>query len=375
VTGKHGLAFARPIPVGLDSLSSALTRPLRVAGGGSVELNRDAARAILYDWGFPSRTQVVQAESGLTGAHIIPVMQPVLQRFMIELRQSLRFALPEAQRQDLTLKLTGPGGRTPGFAHIVADELSVKVDPDDASREYDYRDVTSPASELMDALLCKRAGELALEPAAISRVRRARHLQRWLWTGTAAAAAMIAMDVVRFESRLAGMRRQAQARQTQDEGMAALKLTADRLLATSSAMGVLEGTIRKEIGAPVRIGAVLHELSRLTPPAIRLINVSFKPGSEGTVLGGVSGYAMEDPHHPGAASQLLQEYMERLTQSPLMSRLTLANVQSTLLEQAPAQTFDMSFEAIGAPVEASMTAPSRGSSFAAAAGAGKEQQP
>lgn len=353
IAAKNTLLFARPISVGLETLVSSLKRPIRLSGGQTIELNHDTARAMLHECGFPSRTQVVSEELQLTGGQIVPVMQPVLQRFMVELRQSLRFALPENQRQGLTLRLCGPGAKTPGFQQIAADELGAKVELDQGLQAYDYREPTSPGSELMSALTAKRAGsDLELEPLNASRQRRLRHMQRWLWTGAAASLAMIGFDVVRYQGRVGDLRKQAEALQSQSEGLAALKATSEKLVAASEAMSALDNTIRKEVGARVCMGAMMQELSRVTPPSIRLYNIAFKPGSNGMVIGGLSGYALDDATDLGATSRLLESYMQQLGESPLMSRLALANVQSTVLGTEPAQSFDVSFDTVAAPVDA-----------------------
>lgn len=352
IASKGSIIFARQISVGLDALRQSLMRPLRLSSGQSVELGREVAQAIIHDHGFPSRAQVVHAEMQLTGAQIVPVLQPVLQRFMVELRQSLRFALPEGQRDAVTLRLLGPGSRTPGFPEIIADELGVKVEPDRAYAAFDHREPASAGSELTDAMTSRRAmTELGLAPLAVTRDRRMRQMQRWLWTGAAAAVVMIGFDYARYQSRLTDVRKDVEASNKHSEGMAALKATADKLVAASNAMGALENTIRKETGSRLCMGAVMQELSRLTPASIRLFSVSFKPGNEGQVLGRISGYVTDDAAQGGAGTRLLENYMRQLGESPLLARLSLANVQATILEQTPAQTFDISFDGIAVPVE------------------------
>jgi hypothetical protein len=361
ITANQSIIFARPIAAGLDAMVTSLTRPLRLANGQTVELNRETARQIIHECGFPSRSQVVHAEKELIGGHIVPLLQPVLQRFMVELRQSLRFALPEGQREDVTLLLCGPGARTPGFTQIVTAELGVKVSADEQYQNFDYRQPTSAGSELLDALAARRAmSELALEPLAQSRSRRMRQMQRWLWTGAAAALAMIGFDAMRLHGRLAQTRKQSDALQSQTEGMQALKVTADKLLAASAAMATLENTIARESGARVCMGAVLQELSRITPSPIRLFNINFKPGSE-VMLGGLSGYVVEDARNPNTAGHVLEGYMQRLGQSPLLDHVALANVQTSIVQERPAQSFDMSFDAVAAPIESLTAAPEAGS--------------
>lgn len=351
IASNGAVVFARPISVGLDALVGSLTRTLRLSGGQTIDLNRDTARTIVQTCGFPSRTQIVHEELQLTGGHIVPAMQPVLQRFMVELRQSLRFALPENQRQGLQLRLSGPGARTPGFSQIAADELGVKIEPFQSDSKYDFADARCSESELIHAIAARRAlTDLALEPLQVARQRQTRHFQKCLWAGAAAALALIAFDATRMGGKVREMHKQVDALQTQSEGMAALKSTSDRLLAASTAMTKLDNLIRSETGARVCMGSILQEISRVTPPAIRLYSMQFKPGSD-VIIGSLSGYAMDDAADPGASSELLDTYIQRLGDSPLLLKLSLANVQSTTLETASAQSFDVTFDAVAVPAD------------------------
>jgi hypothetical protein len=339
--------------VGIDTLVHSLQTPLRLRSGQTLELPRDKARRIIHECGFPDRSTVVDAELELTGGQIVPLLQPALQRCMVEVRQSLRFALPENQRQSVKLTLCGPGSRTPGLAHIASDELGLKVECDERAQAYDDQAPDSPASELADATLERKLiQELSLQPLAVLRRIRQRRMRGWLWTGAAAALAMIAFDAARFQGRLTKVREQASALQIKNDGIRAMKDTADRLLAASAAMNTLEHTIARETVAQVFMGILLKELSQVTPPSVRLANVTFKPGTQ-SLDGVIAGYALDDPQAPGSATKVLESYIQRLSESPLMSRLVLANIQATRLEEQPAQSFEVGFLAVAAPVSRS----------------------
>ena len=53
---------------------------------------------------------------GLAGTQVVPLLQPVLQRFIVELRQSLRFGLNDNDRANLSLFITGPGSAVKGLS-------------------------------------------------------------------------------------------------------------------------------------------------------------------------------------------------------------------------------------------------------------------
>jgi hypothetical protein len=350
VAADSALLFARPISVGLETLVTSLCMPLRLRNGQTLEFPADKARTIIHECGIPDRTQVIDEAMQVTGGQIIPLLQPALQRCMVEVRQSLRFALPDGQRQKVRLMLWGPGARTPGLANIAADELGLSVECDDRAKSYDYREPASPASELADTLVERRAlTALELRPLAATRRVRQSALRRWLWTGAAAALAMLAFDAVRFQSRLRTVRHEAQTLAAQSDSAKALQATADRLMAASTAMTSLENAIRRETGAQIFMGAALKELSQLTPSAIRLTNVTFKPGHD-AITGVIAGYALDETNAPGSATRTLESYMQRLSQSPLLDHLVLSNVQVTNVNDQPGQSFEVAFDAVAVPV-------------------------
>lgn len=347
IAHEGNVLFARAISIGIDALVTSLTRPIR--GGASqapFALDREEARALLNRWGFPQREAIVDAARGISGSQVIPLLQPVLQRFIVELRQSLRFALSEDQRRRISVVAMGPGAALPGFAGILSAELDLDVQPGSGREDSSASPPDSPGDELIDAMRDARlARELGLQPTILQQRHATRRVQRCLWTGAAAAIALMAFDGLRNHERLIELRRQAQLLTTRSDDAKALENVTARVTSASAEMAKLEGLIVRETGTKVAPGAMLHELGLMTPASIRLTEVSLRR-ADARVTGSIAGYAFQEREE--TPNRDLQPFIERLRTSPLLEDVVLSNVQGGSLREAVTQRFEIGLVAVSA---------------------------
>jgi Tfp pilus assembly PilM family ATPase len=342
------LLFTRKIDLGLETLVACLTRPIRTAGGDEpVELSVDDARGLLHAQGIPEPDASLGESSELTGRQIIPLMQPVLQRFIVELRQSLRFGVSDDARGAVSIQLTGPGSRLPRFAHLVQDELDVEatVDPDYAS--FDPMQPGSSGNELLDA--AHERGliqQLGLVPRELASRRRTGRARRWLWTGAAAALAIVAFDAFRFTSRLDHARAAAESRAAELDDVESLRATGHRIAGVLGGMRELEGLIDAEVGTRVDYQACLHELSQLTPESIRFTTISLRRTDAGASAT-LTGYAFEPDQASGHNE--LQVLVDTLDESPLFSNVVLGHVTRGSIGARKSQQFEAAFDVVPVP--------------------------
>ena len=348
IADSGNLLFARPINLGFDALVTSLTRSIRGANGAApIELDAASARTILHRFGFPNREQVVHETLGLTGAQIIPLLQPVLQRFIVELRQSLRFGVIEEQRQTLQVSITGPGSAIPNFATLIATELKSTVATDESYAAFDHQAPDSAGSELMDAVVdAKTLSRLKLQPRQMARARHINRLRRWLWTGTAAALVLIAADTVHQHRRLADAKHRMTAFESQTTDLKALQATGEKLFTVIGAADKLEARIASETGSSINFRAALQEFSRLAPDSVRLTHIGFNR-DKGRTVGRIYGHAFENPGSPGRTQ--LEPFVEKLKSSPLFDDVVLADVQAGNVQHANSQKFEVSLTGIGIP--------------------------
>jgi Tfp pilus assembly protein PilN len=341
------LRFCRRIDLGLDAVVQALTRPIRGAGqDGAVELDVDEARAVLREHGIPERDDVIHERRQLTGARVIPLLQPVLQRLIVELRQSLRFGLSDEDRAGLELTITGPGAALRGLDRLIDDELEVPTARDSRYEGCVWFEPTAGAGELLDAMEQRRfLRGFALLPRELDQRRRIARLRRWMWTGAAAAIVVIAVNAFTNRHRLDEARREADAYASVRDAEA-LQETGQRLQAALQAMSAFRAAIDQEMGRRVDFRACLHELSRLTPPSVRFTSVNFRQDASET-LGTVVGFAFAPTDQPGQTE--LEAFIAQLRSSPLFRDPELSQVTWGEINGREGERFEATFGAIAVP--------------------------
>lgn len=345
--GGGRVRFKRSIGLGVETLVQGLARPIRVPDEESVQLDQETARLVLHEHGIPETDEVVVTRTNLTRQHIMPQIQPVLQRYVVELRQSLRFGLPDGDRKAIEITVTGPGSTIPGLIELMGWELQLKFNVDARYADYDYRAPAGPGSELRDAAEDPRLlGYLNLQPQATAQVRQMSRLRKWLWAGAAATLALIAGDALRLQMRLGLVREQADTLKTTVVELTSLGQTKARVEKSVVAMHAVEKLIAEEVGARADMRAILQELSRLAPESVKLNTVRF--AQEGrSITAKLYGRALQA--NDGSGKTDVEPFIDALKGSPLFRNPTLRNVERVVFPDGLGERFEASFDAILAP--------------------------
>lgn len=365
IVADRSILFVRRIPIGLDALLAALQRPFRPAALASTEITLDAGAAhrLLLTHGIPHREAVI-GEDGLTGRDIAPLLQPSLQRLMVELRQSLRFGVPASLRPGIRIRLDGAGGALPGLASLIAGELDV---PTEAAPRREQRDPYDPlASDGPVALIAaarRRFDGHGLLPHPLARARRSRQTRARLWAGAAVALAFIAFDGLRQNARLQRVERDLHSAQIQGELARSMSEARAVMLAAHQAMQRLEAQVEADHGAQPDPGSAIAELAALTPPQVVLQSLSLRregaagpaarPSAPGTgtdhaprdnrLHGLITGVIVDASDDGAAGAHGLAQYVRSLSESPLLAGVALGGVHATRHAGHPAERFEITF--------------------------------
>ncbi len=345
--GSGCVRFVRSIALGTETIVKTLTRPIRTTDETSINLDHDTAQRIFYDHGIPETDDVLDESLQLRRRHIMPQIQPVLQRYVVELRQSLRFGLSEDDRQAIEITVSGPGSTIPGLAELIAWELNLKFATDTRYSDYDFRAPAGDGSELRDAIdNTQFLDRLNLQPAEAALRRQAGRLRRWLWAGAAAALAFIALDTVQVRSRLTDARQQAAAHTIAATEAVGMQETHRKILAAGAAINDLEQTIAAEASAALNMRAILQELSLVTPASIKLNSLRFARTGD-IVRARLHGRAIEIDTVTGQTEVGL--FITMLKKSPLFREAGLRDVERGSFAEGNGERFEASFEAVLAP--------------------------
>lgn len=346
------LAFARPMPVGVESIVEALTGH---ASGDSALLDRCGARELLFESGIPSADGWARGTPALDPLTVLPLIQPVLQRLVIEVKQSVRFGLGAEQRDAVGFELAGPGAGVLNLARTLGVAASLELAGDPAPSPTDDRpDLRGDLGHI------GHAGELvpALEPRRAAERRARRASTQAVLAGSALALLAIGLDA--SESHL----RQSAAEQTlsslrADLGpeAAAARAEADAALARVGALRDAERRIDATLPERAPMAALLAEIARRTPEGVELSDVDVRsqgPGVECVLTGIVRS------DRSGSEAERFNAFAERLRESPLVATTRLGDTRRLLEGGSPALGFAITLDLV--------TLPQRGAALASWSG-------
>jgi Tfp pilus assembly PilM family ATPase len=330
------LRFARQISLGTESLVEALAREVRVGEGSSVTLTGAQVRETLAKTGIPTREQAFMTEPAVGGDAVLPLLQPVLQRWVVEIRQSLRFGLEDAERKGVTLHGLGAGAGVPRLLKILADQLSLPLQEAVAGAD---------AGGAIDAWLGAEPA-ICLVPRRTMTERSNRRLRRAVLIGAASAAAAIGVDAVLTRADLG--RRLDELKQTKSRLQSATSATTLRdqvILEQSALVQARKRAAAKTAEAPAW-DAVLAMLARQTPSTMKLVDVQFTMDRGQPTVRLMGRTPMGDASDSQA---VLKRYMEALSAVPLVKTCKLGATQRGDSDAGAVQNFEMMLTLVPLP--------------------------
>jgi len=339
VSSLKRLHLLRPIELGVNRLVEALVKPIE-NNDRCVMLERADARQMLVDIGIPDRDQVVDAANDLTGVDVLPLLQPTLQRLVVELKQSLRFGLNEKERKNIRLTLEGPGASIPGLAKILSVETGIDLTEESlCAAEHGALAEQSAVEEM--------APRLNLVPISMMKRRMRHRIKTGILTGAGIAVALLAMD--------AGW--SVRSMRQIDQKILAMGSVTD---SATKAIDRQEQTIRESVVvnwtasriaklAPRRVnwGAWLEELARRTPDSIQIRSVSADQD-------GASPTAVIEAVAVAATTELERDVITKMVESlrdcPLVESAQLGAVQRDQQGDYVSQEFRIVVSLVASPV-------------------------
>jgi hypothetical protein len=353
------LRFVRFISVGTEPMVEALAR--RAADptlpASLPPLTREDVRALFTSRGLPSPDRPWPALPAAPAA-----LAPILQRLAIEIKQSLRFGLadapasaPAAQPSPGTpavhIVIDGPGGALPGLPEALARLCGTTVaaagtesvaitlgEPGEGAATH------SPLAALGDL-------ELALLPHDRENAALVRRVRVGLWSGIAAACALVGVyagaarvALAQERDRLAAVERLA----TADAPSTALLAEAADAQRLST---LLTERYTQRVAPQLPIDALLADIADATPNAIRLASVSVTASPGGSLVCEISGNARADSaanDRPDFSTDI-RAFASRLEAIPIVSAVRLGTTQRTRDARGDLHQFELSLTLAPAP--------------------------
>lgn len=354
--GANGrLLLIRKIGLSIELLADALARPIHRKGNDApVTLSRDEVRTVLFETGIPKPEDVVDQARAITGLDILPLLQPVLQRAIVEAKQSLRFGLPEAQRASASFVICGPGAAIPRLHELIAEQTSLSLNRV-AAPTLDPNLPGCAGGDLHLALEFNRP-TLNLLPRALRSERAGKRLRRALVAGSVAAALVATADGLVTSRQLESARAEAAAILANESASHQGHNLREQAAAWQSAINNARNGIDHSLGLRSDWEAVLKELSFLTPDSIRLLDISGASTSDKPQIV-LQGYALRTPSGPSVPD--FAPYIQAVSQSPLVADVAIGATQRTTIDNLDALRFSATVTLVGLPPQHALMEESR----------------
>ncbi|MEK6703299.1 MAG: hypothetical protein AABZ53_13630 [Planctomycetota bacterium] len=326
--GRHGsgiaggnsgnVLFARGIGTGYEMLIEAYARAMRACGVESAD-----AATLLFRTGIPARDRVIDEGSGVRGDRIAPLLQPVLQRLAIEIKQTLRFGLPEGEAARVSLVLAGPGAAIHGLAEVLGAQIDISAAPIAPQHAHG---ATRAAGSLV----------VALTPMSVRLARSRVGLRMAVQLGAAAAALFIASDFTMSRRALASVRDEIRANESSIEQVKANKDRETRLGVLRDRLGRYDQFLYASVGEKASLAGAVAEMTRLNFEGLRVAELVASHANDGVMLAMKGSLPID-----GQGKDRLSGLMERLAASPMFESANLISKQSSTTGADPMVTFSL----------------------------------
>ncbi len=273
------LKLVRHVSLDVGTLTQALTMPMTVrpvgtAEGGTTEVRLSAydARSLLFRVGVPERDAVIDEQRGLTGAAALPLLQPVLQRAIVEMRQSLRFGLEEAERAGARLVVVGPGSEVPKLGAMLAAQLNLTAALPRCPGEHrtDLEEAGTQATRLGVNLL----------PYGSALTQGVRRVRAALLAGVACSLVYAGVEGATTWMHTNELREKIAALEGTTREAREFMEGKEKLTARDAALAALKRSIDRAVGDSAPWSAWMAELASLTPANAKLRDISMSAEGE-----------------------------------------------------------------------------------------------
>jgi hypothetical protein len=335
------LIFARGLDFGYAKLAEAIARAGRAGDRRGVD--QLLAYQTLFAAGIPQRHQ--GPEAGSTGVcldGVLPLMQPVLQRFIIETRQTLRFSVAEAEHSKLKVLIAGSGATIPGLPEALESNF-------DAGIQTHQSEDKCPLGPM-------EAGELScvtglpfsgvLPPSEADRRMHGRLNGALRVGGIVLAMVMLASGGWAY-ARTAALRKQVANFQTRVDAMDEHELYVKRAQKLSTDIASASQTIKDLIGERPRWFAALALVSRDCGDSVELNHIAGSYAPDKTPLLTLSGTAYPKRNGPDS----LTDFVSRVSKNPVVANVKIVSTQATEVSGVEAKSFIVSVHLRAADAE------------------------
>lgn len=343
--GSDRLVFARYFPTGTEALVDSLTRARTTAAcetpGATIQ--RSQARELLFTTGIPRPDGSAELWCGLGPSAVVPLIRPVLQRLMVETRQTLRFGLSKGERNNSRILLAGPGASIKRLGEALSSETH---DRNDFGSFQQAEPAPRSQADFGSGWCAPSRVALNLLPEAIKSKVRSRNMRRAMWLGIGAAAVAIGIDGFESYESLREERHTLAALQEHGAHSSPAPLVVIQAAAARHGINRAERRIRERMADAPESAALLAALAQETPAHIRLTSIELTC-RQGVWVSRVTGIVRASPSASPAAS--VKAFVDRIGAVPIVAQARLGSTQLGKSDDNEVLIFDLTIELVRIP--------------------------
>lgn len=307
----QGITMLRAFDVGLVHMVEAVIRAASSSESGPAKaMSFDRAQAILLETGLPRNSASFESQSGLSVRAVMPTLQPVLQRFSVELKQSLRRVLRDNQFRGVRVLMSGPGAGIPGIDLALGESLEIDLIP-----AADGNTSRSIAETWADS----STNDLVLRTLAHEVERRNGMLRRAAMAGALLAAAFVGGEALLQTHRLRRVEREIASRAVQVEQVRQLRDLCERARTLEGSISTARDIIGTFVGDQPDWSTSLHEVALAARGLVSLTEIRAEAERNGAFLT-IAGLAPASE-----ADSPLNSFLEQLRSSALVEDVEVAS--------------------------------------------------
>lgn len=344
VAVRGRVEIVRAIGIGVESLVEALLRLTRRRdagsdrGGDESPMTRDVARRLLADVGVPNPGDELPGLPGCTGANVLPLLQPVVQRLAVEIKQSLRFGTSEADRASVSLVVTGEGGGIPRLAEVLGGYAGIAVA---------HGDGAVPERRPLAAVAAAHLHRLPmLLNRSTAETRLATGIRRGLLAGVAAAGLMLGIEAVSVVASLTKEQERLAAIRANSAGQEAMADLQNRAVQARTEATALGHRIARTLGQTPDWSAAMAAIARYAPESVRVLDLDMRMEDKRHVCR-LRAYVRSDERHDPTTA--IRNFVDSLGDCPIVETVRLGVTQRTSVRGHEAQSFELMIALVPLP--------------------------
>lgn len=331
---ENGISMLRTFQVGTAHMAEAIMRASTVESKRLTPIPFDRAHAMLTEMGLPHQGH--DYDEALSARVVLPYLQPVLQKFSVELKQSFRKLLRDSRMAQLNLQLTGPGATIDRLDTTLAGALDA-----------DVTRLQGPVAQRSgaDVWADSHSRHLVLRSLADDAQRRVRGLGKAAIAGTIIAGLVVLGQLGAQARRIQMLDRSLAANAAEVAQTRQFRQLCTQAADTQARIGVARDLVETFVSDQPRWDSAIREVASMSTGVLSLTEIrgDFDERGASLILSGLSD-AQSEPSP-------LSGFIAQLQQSPLFSAVEVTSRRLIEIDGKASHQFRLRLQLVRLPIQ------------------------